>query len=775
MAAALLCSAGQALAAETAAQGQDAAQAPDDQPADETGAIVVTARRVNENVQDVPVAVTAVSGETIAQLAITDLRQVNGLTPNLFIQTNAGQALGGSIKLRGQQNPADQITFDPAVAVYIDDIYLPRENGLGAVTLDIESIQVLNGPQGTLFGKNATGGALIFTSRRPELDAVGGYATVGVGNYDTRQLTGVLNLPLVTDKLAIRVAGTMDTSGGFGTDSAGRATGARKNSSFRAQMLFEPGDALSVRLIAERTDLQTDVQMIRPTRVYPYSAANPPPGSAPLGLRAVAAALSLPQTPAGFEAARNALAAQAAATGFYDTPTNRVQFHNLSWTTFSGDIRYEINDAITVRSITGYRKLDQRQNQDNDSFTFNIVDNHTFNIPISKSTDESFFSQELQLIGTLDRFDWIVGGYFAKTDGTEVNVSGSLGIINPTAPVFFDGDAKSRTLGVFAQGTYAVLDNLNVTGGVRYTEETKELVSRNRNAVTCLVPVALRSTAGGCISVPIKDTFNDVSYLASIDWKPVEELMIYARTGRGFRGGGQNLRGGSAATFVEFKPEVVVDYEIGLKFEGFDRALTTNIALFTSDLKNAQRNVFITLPDNSVTTVTTNAASATVKGIELDAIVRPFDGSTIRFTAGYLDAQYNEFRDLTGDRTGESFGVPEFTYSITATQDVPVGNDNLRALINWTWIDDVQFVPAGTGLTDRLSTKQPAFGQLNARLTYTIDALDADVSIWGRNLTDKKFITGAVSFQQAGNFGFDVGYAGRPLEFGIDVTMRFGS
>jgi iron complex outermembrane recepter protein len=739
----------------------------------EVGEVVVTARKREESVQDVPIAVTALSGDQLQERGIESIRDLGALAPNLYIQTNAGQALGGTVKLRGQQNAGDTLTFDPAVAVYIDKVYLPRENGLGAVMLDVESVQVLAGPQGTLFGKNSTGGALLITTRKPNMSEMGGFAQAKGGNHGQWGASGALSIPLVEDKAALRIAALVDANDGFGRDGNNRKTGKYYNLAYRAHLALQPTEALTIRLIGDYLDLKSDVAMLRANYVYPYSAANPP-AATPVGFIAIAAQRRLPFTPAGFEAARNLFAAEVASSGFYDNPSRQPSYHNLSWRSFAGELNYEISDEITFSSVTGVRKLKQSQNQDSDGSSFDLVDNATLNIAYTKLTDEDFFSQEVQLLGDHGPLQWIAGGYYAKTDGTEVNVSGGFAVLNPAAPTLYDGDAKSKTVGIFGQSTYSVLDNLNITGGLRWTKETKTLISRNRTAVACSLPADVRAPGTACISNPITDKFSNWSYTASVDWHATEDVLLYGRTSRGFRGGGQNLRGLGVGTFEGFEPEIVTDYEVGLKIEALSGRARINLAAFTSTLKDAQRNVFIVIPaTNTTVTVTTNAAKAKINGLELDALFRPVDPLSIRFTAGHLKPKYKQYRDALGDRTNEPWSLPKWTYAVDAAYELDVGENSLKASVNWTWQDDVQLWSPGVP-PPRPTTLQRAYGLLGARLAYTFKDFNADIALWGRNLADKKYWVTAVSYQQAGNLGWDTVYAGRPREIGVEFTKRFG-
>jgi iron complex outermembrane receptor protein len=720
--------------------------------------IVVTARRTAENLQKVPLSITAFTPARLRDLSLRNVPDVAKQTPGLITNQSPNDPSGGTIFIRGLGAPDVLINLEPAVAVYVDGIYLPQSIGLSAALVDVQRVEVLKGPQGTLYGKNTTGGALTITSRAPDLENVNGYIDGRLGNYSLREITAAISLPIVEDKLAVRFAGQHTEHGGYGHDANDAPLNAVNNDTVRGRLTWHPDDRLTVDLIGDYTDVDNSGVAVRPS-----SVTADPTG---FGIIETAAELGLnPANLADLLTARNALASYIGKGGFYDDLSNSPQASKSRAYGVSGTIAYDLSDDLKFKSISGERWLSRHTLEDIDGTPFNIL----YANQISK---DRVFSQEGQFIGRTGSLNWIAGGYYARAVGFDNTKAYSLLALNPLNPTGFFEDALDRTFGIYGQGTYAVTSTVNLTGGLRYTWDHREAIAHNYNATGCTLDPSFNvDLPDGCSSPTLSRQDHGLSYLASVDWHFAPSMMVYVKTSRGFRGGGLNVRSSTAATNPSFEPEQATDYEIGTKLDLFDRHLRIDGALFHTRLKNAQESVIQVFGDPPATvTAIENAATAIIKGFELEATVVPFDGLTINGSIGYVDARFKHFEDVTGDRSGEKFPVPKVNYSGTVTYSLPIGTDKLTFVANVAGRSSQSFYAP---VTDVASVTQKSYAILTGRIAYTIAAIDADVAVFATNITAKKYLAFADAYDKIG-LGFNTVYPGEPRTFGVELTKRFG-
>lgn len=792
--------------------------------------ILVTARKTAENVQDVPIAVAAFSAQRLEDLNLKTVNDIAYQTPGFTAVVGVASPHAPQFQFRGQAQTDVILTQDPPVSTYIDGIYLPRTQGLTAALVDIERVEVLKGPQGTLFGKNTTGGAISITTRKPELDAFGGYAKAFVGNRGARGGEAMLNLPFATDVAALRVVGSYSRDNGYGRGGNGQRLGADKDYYARAELLLKPkenisfllsgdyaklrnsGDGLHLSFTGNLSDVLTgNVNAAANGRAptpgsylallgshglqrFLSNPAAPPPGSitpAQLGAVLGRTAGAPAALPAFFGAEAHLRSQIGPPTGgrFWDSRSGGPEFARLTAKGVAGTLTIESGD-ITVKSYTAHREFKRVNGSDLDGVGTVLL------APKELQQDPKVFTQEVQIIKNNGRgLDWLLGAFYSNERGTDTSESSSLLFVNPNNPGLTYGRVRNSSLAFFAQGQYALTDQIRVTGGVRYTDETKLLVSRNRvitqdfraavaatrlvNGVptsNCSVLTVL-AAPGVCESFPIKNSYNAWDYLLSLDFKPTDDILLYAKTSRGFKGGGQNLRGQDAATLRPFGPETVTEYEIGAKLEFLDRRVRLNLAAYTDKDEDLQRTVILVGPSGALLTVTTNAASAKVKGFEADLAVAPIDGLTLLGTLSYTDAKYKEFFDRSGpggtlrDRSNESFGVPKWTYTVGGTYATQLGDGELRTSLNWAYRSTQQLQPNALAPFNLPFISQKGYGLLGGRMAYKHEGSGVEVGIYGSNLLHKKYYAGGITLDSA--LGVIARQVGSPRTFGADVKFNF--
>ncbi|UNU43006.1 TonB-dependent receptor [Sphingopyxis sp. YF1] len=729
--------------------------------------IVVTARKRAESVQDVPVAITAMSGDQMVDRSVKDITDIAASTPSFFAQTSSADPAALLVSMRGQSATDALMTLDSPVGVYVDGVYLPRSIGLRAAMVDIERVEVLRGPQGTLFGKNTTGGAVSITTRQPDLLETGGFVSMILGERGKMEATGALNVPLVRDVLAVRAVVQYSGNNGYGRNLLGQRIGGDVTKTGRLNVAFAPSDRLRVNLSADYQRIKGDGIITRLSWLNPIGGAAPLPAPTNL-LRATLAQQGLADTPANRATAYAFLQQALLGNGtgsFYDAPTTSPQSNEYEGYGVSGTIEYDVSDYLSVKSITANRWADRDSYVDFDGTPMVLFEPHYV-------TQSKVFSQELQLLSDpAERLSWILGGYYSKETGNEFTVSRTLPPILPTNPGISDGDVTNKSVAVFGQANYRVSDAVRVTAGLRWTEETKSLLTRNRNALGCNIPTSIRIN-GACEGY-LSDTYSDWSYLVSLDWTPGSGTLFYARTSRGFKGGGQNLRGQASdpRTFNPFRPETVTDYEVGAKLDLFDRRLRMNLAGYHAIYEDIQRSTSIQPPVGSATTLITNAAKAKINGIEAEITAQPTDRLTLNVNSSYTDAGYSRFIDpILGDRSDERFPVPRWTLATNLTYELPTSLGDLKFIAGWNWRSATSLRPAALVQS---SVTQKAYGLVDTRISLHVDAIDADVAVFAKNLFDKKYIVGAVDLDRT--LGYNIVNVGTPRLIGVEFRKSFGS
>jgi iron complex outermembrane receptor protein len=754
--------------------------------------IVVTARRSAENVQRVPIAITTVTSQALKDLSVRDVIEVQKVTPGLYIssQNSAGRV---KLEIRGQTEADSRLSTDSSVGVYIDGVNILRDYGLRSNLVDVAQIEVLKGPQGTLFGKNTTGGALNITTQHPTY-TFGGYIEGVYGSYNNRQLLGVINVPIVDDKLAIRLVGQRIKRDGYGHAGNGQDVDNDDVWFGRALVRADPVDNLHILLSADYVRQNTNGTNVILTNDSMLQNGNSATGS----LGEIAAELGL--NPAS---ATDRMTAYNKWLTYFDRYANQYDSHgrfqsgfndenlfdNMTHYGFSGNIAYDF-DGITAKSITAWRHLTHSYNQDLDGTPFNIQRAYT-------ATRQHNFSQEFQL-SSIDGhgLDWQVGLYYNREIGNEVSIGAANNFVNLNrAPVAPDTDIRNSSKAAYAQAVYNFTSNLRLTGGIRYTKDTRAIDSHNRQdpslaAALGDTPVppdskALCFTSVGGVGFPncnfaTSTGSHKVTWLASVDWRPVRQVMLYVSASRGYRAGGYSVQSpGSApaneaalqADFTPFLPEVVTSYEIGFKSDLLDRRLRVNADFYYENYQDIQQQIRDSI-NNTVITLIRNAAKAHPYGAELEITGQITPEWTVNFGASYLHATYDKYfaRDASGnllDLSNLVFPAPKWTYNIGTTYALPVQNGEIRFNLNYDFIDKVDFRP---GTPTESSVTQPGYGLLDGRIAWNIESAKLNIALFGKNLTNKHYLNAATNLQSQ---GFNVGFPGDPRTFGIQVRKSF--
>jgi iron complex outermembrane receptor protein len=718
--------------------------------------IVVTARRFAENLQDTPVSVTALGGDDLREASISNLTDLQTRTPGLQVAPPPNGALSAIISIRGILSNEIAPNYDPSVGIYVDGVYVG--NTVGALIdnfVDINRVEVLRGPQGTLYGRNTTGGAYNIYTEVPTA-RLGGELTAGVGNYDRRSLSGVLNLPLGQGGAALRLVGSFLDDDGYGRDVGNDRPLADRNIRILRGTLRVPlGPRTELLVRADWQKARSGGSIVNPVLLVPGGAAHVTLALERFGLAGL--------TPAGLAAALDIWNADAAGDRF-TTQYILPDFTRTQGWGGSVTITHDLGFA-NLKSISAYRELESAVDYD---FAPLALIAHP-----SERTRIHQLSQEFQLDGTVldGRLRYVAGLFYYRqtyTDTAAIQLIPALGAIPTT---FFNDNGRTSSAAGYGQATFALTPNLNITAGLRYTSEHKRLAVANFNGASCGLPPSLLT--GGVCLLDRSLSFDDFSHTFGVDWRPTRGLMLYARRSRAFKSGGLpqrlTLDPQSAATFL---PETVVTYELGLKSELSGNRLRFNAALYSSDYTNIQRSVVVPgFAGGPPTSVVQNAASARIQGFELEAAAIPVRNLELAASVAYTDANYRQFRDGLGrDLSGQAFqNQPKWTYSLTGAFNQPTSFGAARAELNWYWRSSADLFP--NGAAPAIYRIAPSYGLLNGRLSVTLDSPNIELALWARNLLDRHYIN--LVFDLSDSLGTVISSPGAPRTFGVEARLRF--
>lgn len=745
--------------------------------------IIVSARKVSESQQRVPVAVTVQTAEALEQQSAITVPDIGRLTPGLNISAASQNSAAATLMIRGQVQTDVLATLDPSVGVYVDGFYWARAYGLNANLLDVESAQVLRGPQGTLFGRNTTGGALLLQSRDPDYNGVGGSVSGTYGRYNEITGTGILNVPIVNDRIAVRGAFTWTGRDGFARNlETGRRLGERDSYAGRLKIRLDPTETLQIMLSGEWFGAKFYDNPYELMYIAPNSAANLESAFATYGPGD--AATRMAQGAALYDNYLQTLGDDRVRLNAFDPLVDlKTQTYVL---TTSLDTHFG-----AVKFIGGYRSIRSDAHTDLDGSPYSILqtDGHQ---------DLESWSGELQVTGQAlsNQLEFAGGFFYFKETGRDESNSIALPTVTRLSSsgllpqTYYIGDISNQSMGAYFQGTLHLTDSLAFTGGLRYSIEDKNIVAFNqtRDADTgallnCLITTADPAT---CRAGSSSD-FEGLSYTAGLSYQFNDDLLGYIKTGKGFRSGGQNLRasGISVEAFAPFGPEIAYEHEVGFKSELFDRRVRFNLAAFYNEVSDIQRTSLVVGCNGGCTgTVVSNAGKARFYGGEAELTARVAEGLTLTGNGSLTDARYLRFEDLTGDRRDETFqGVPKWMFSIAGDYRRSLPDGTLRAHIDYAWQSRMAIYAHRTRLTgdagqDAITRAiaeaqtAPAGGELNARLSMGFMDDQLDVAIFGRNILDRRVHTTGLVF--AAPLNVAVGKRNAPATYGIQATYHFG-
>jgi iron complex outermembrane receptor protein len=735
--------------------------------------IVVNARGVEEGLQDAPIAVSAFTGDTLDYRGVDSLNQIERFVPSLTLQNNpsfGGASNSAAIYLRGVGQKEFLPTTEPGVGLYVDGVYVARSVGAILDIIDIERLEVLRGPQGTLFGRNTIGGAISIATRKPEPGGeFGGSLSAAAGTDSLLHLRGTVHIP-VSDSFAIRGSLASMTQDGYVERADGIDLGDDDTFTGRVSFAFQPSDSFSALITADMTRDRENgpaleligIDFTDLSQLQGVVLAPPPPMA--FIHNVTTAALGPGQPCAATDPAGNGVTSNPASANCYDAryigadgkdEGTAPAYSETDVFGLSATLDFNLSDTLAIKSITAYRELDSDFARDGDHSPHRISQ-------FEDTLDQEQFTQELQLIGTHDRLDWILGAYYFSEDGNNVNT------LDFTVSNFRSGGQFDNTAwAAFAQATYDVTDKLHLTLGGRYTDEDKsftpdQIIYNNYYAgFSNLVPPGNPLAAldapflqAGSRILPLLEkeiSISEFTPMANLAFDLSDRTMIYLTYSEGFKSGGftQRVFPPVVAGFTAppgtpdidliptYEPEFVEVIEAGIKLDLLDGRLRINGAVFQTDYEELQVQVF-----NSVAPVTRNIGEASIEGVELELSASPADGWFIEGSLSMLNAEYDNI-DTANTlilKSNDFERVPETMASVGVSKEFLLassGSVMLRA--DWSYRSETYNDAYNTPLLETDS-----YSLIDASVRWTNQQGDWSVILSGRNLSDEQYLVTGV-------------------------------
>lgn len=750
--------------------------------------VMVTARKREESLQDAPISVTALQAGDIEARSMSTLADLSNFAPNLEINNGRGDAgsTNASIFIRGVGQNDFIFPTDPGVGLYIDGVYVARSIGGMMDLADIQRIEVLRGPQGTLYGKNTIGGAVNVITTRPG-DELEGRLGITVGDDSRLDVTGRINFPIVENTLYGKLAFVSKQQDGYVTRVDGVDLGNKDLQAFRGALRWTPSDNLELNLAADWSDIDQ----------------NGSAGSFVSSFATSAQAL-FNGVAAPFESAKRGLPADSV----IDDRWNLGDKYRSAGTGDSYDrneaggvqltVDWDINDNVTLKSISAYRKMDAEIAVDLDHTPFSLVETN-------QQQEQDQFSQELQLSGTAfdGKMNWLVGAYYFKEDAQDRNqtllVSGIYDALNllpgdfvplfpPSAPATCPGgnpalglfcaggagnpvnalldfdvrpytEVEANTRALFTHLSYNITDNLSATLGARYTWEEKDFF------IDSLYP-----NSGRIAMPPTADSQEWTEFTPKIgmEYHISDNAMLYASYSEGFKSGGWNPRVLSPEEYARYDQESLSTWEVGVKSTLLDQRLRLNIAMFNSEYEDLQLVSNVVSPTTGgLLLIMQNAGEVSIRGLEVELVARAATGLDIQLGLGYLDAEYDSLAPGIGwSIDNELPDAPKLSVNAAIQYAIDLTSGaSITMRLDASWKDQTYKDPFNIE-----TIAQDSYLLSNARVSWNSADEHWQAAVFALNLGDEDYITSSTSVAA---FGINTANYSRPRQWGVSLNYSF--
>ncbi|RLQ22538.1 TonB-dependent receptor [Seongchinamella sediminis] len=741
--------------------------------------VIVTAEKRSQSIQDVPLSVASLDGSNIEVGKVEGLNDIAYRTPGLtFNQFNVGEP---RIYIRGIGNSSDSAASDPAVGVFLDEVYIGRTGGIGFDLFDLERIEILRGPQGTLYGKNTNGGAVNIVTSRPSQESemrvrgsigsdgllhLQGLASGGLGDntagklvFSWRERDGFGKNVITADEIASM--GDFSQSPlirkSIGAANSGDDMGDVESWSVRGQVLFDIGDSAELLLGADYADTETNGSCR-----HIQNLDNAIAGLGPFWEGAMSDR---------YKSDERNCASQFDTTQERESGGLMARFeYDMSFATLTSITAWRFSDYNILDDLTGLPLIDLDAPSPPGvplppgSFTGpeNVID--------ASDEEASQWSQEFRLAGSTERFNWLLGAFYMKEDVERdeefytqySTLLQGLGLAG-TGDVLFTQDNTTESVAVYGQADWHISEQFTLTYGVRWAEDEKDIT---QNAIDLLdttpsgVPLILPEFPA---PVSASDSWSKVTQKLSLAWHPWDGMMLYATYSEGYKSGAFQSQTNLPSTAAQpVEPEFVKNREVGMKSTWWDKRMQFNLSYFDMDYEDLQ--VFEL---NSLFLLTLLNAQATSEGVEASFDILPTENLSISASYNWNDASYDEFINSNGvDLSGNYLAfAPEQAYTISGNYRWPMqGGSTLDFGVTYSWKDDYFLGPQ-----NRDVEKQQAEGLLDASISWASEDASLTVDVWGKNLTDELVL----SNQIVDPTGVTSEFYKAPRTYGVTLTKNF--
>ncbi|MCY4046062.1 MAG: TonB-dependent receptor [Cellvibrionales bacterium] len=703
--------------------------------------VVVTAQKREQNLQDVPVAITAINAEQLTDRKIDDISDVGSTAPNVQIAPSPGGSTGATVAIRGAASINPAATWEPSVGIYMDGVFIAKNVGGIFDVAELSAIEILRGPQGTLYGKNTTGGALNLVTRKP-YEEFGAKIKVGAGNYGYTEWGGTVDSGMLGDKVSLMASYTKrDRDGFYDNDAPNAKINEFKKLDSQAGLIkasFDATDSLNLTYTFDFAERDSTVALGQAENLQDDG--------------------ELPNPKRLGEGALNGAG--------YDK--SDISGHNLITT-------FDLNEALTLKSITAYREMSFNDQNDYDGSAAPVFETE-------RNVDQNQTSQEFQIIGQFNNVSFVSGLFFFQ-DEVDVTNPYYWDLNTFGAPLVFvlnnEYGVKSTSYAAFGQVDWLATNQLTLTLGGRYTQEKKDAYINHPDQDPRRLQVNPYSTESD-------ETWTNFSPMAVASYAILDDLTTYVKASQGWRSGGFN---GEAAFESEakmpYEEETTTSYEIGLKGRSLENAIQYNIAIFQNQIKDMQLSNYDQATGYSVIE---NAGKAEINGLELEINWEVIENLVASLSYGYMDAKYIDFVTNDVDDNGVVLDTksqkkdtatfaytPESKAAIAIAYTHDLGFGQLRFNTDYSYTSEQVFYRQPSSSA---KTKSPAYGLLNGRIAITdiitTGTQSVDIGLWGKNLTAEAYrLNGIPGFGAENGFSDGINYYGDPRTFGADVTYRF--
>lgn len=726
--------------------------------------VVVTAQKREQNLQQVPISISAISRAQLEYRGIESGVDLTGLAPNLMVSKAPGSSLISQVSIRGSATGQPGIYVDPAVGMYVDGVYIAKSQGSLFELLDLERVEVLRGPQGTLFGRNTLAGAINFVTRKPSGEWSGS-ASLEIGNYQRHVERVSVDLPRM-GILSLNLAARNEQSDGWLRNTTGKDQGDAGRKAWRLAATFDITPEFQIDYSYDHSEVD---EAQSPTTLYSLSGTSGPLTALGSQLVGLGSSLNNPN----FTAAGNFLLAAAPQMAPHvrrsrpSSISTNPWAENGQWLDIDGHAvtaSYATNPNNTLKYIGSYRSMDLKNRYDLDGTPVDLINT-------GLNTDMRSYSHELQWVGNLNSLNYVLGYYYYKEDGSTTggqHIAMSPPPANDKLVVYDVGD---RAEAVYGQLDWSVTEDLTLTAGLRYTRERRTNASAQ---------IATDGYRGPAVSYILPWTRADASFSAStptvsVNYQVLPDINLYARMAKGFKSGGFSAEMPTVeGVTTPYGPEKSTTYELGVKSVFLDQRAQLNIALYHNEITDMQISQ---LPPGSTTSQFFNAGEATQQGVEVEGVFLPAPGWQLRLNYGYVDAEFDEYMDhprnaataaLAGASVNDLIDTADnrvMPYAPRHTFDLSVDGELaqtrwgiLRLLASYTYRSSFYVAPAnkslhtaeaGSGSLASLN-EVPSLGLVDMKLLLSdipvTQSGTAEVAIWVKNLTDEDKLANLIDF-----------------------------